>query len=288
LGNLQAAIEDLKQSTSRDPGNAEGFYRLGFFQVQHNQSLEGLDNLAAAVRLNPNQVSAVAQYGISRSVILGDYAALLETSARVLTLAPDPNNPEDYWNLGQAHEALGNLQQAEQAYTQAISIAQANGNPNYMRPYNTRAAVRYALGNIAGAEEDVSLIIERNRIDDLWSSVTFSGIAFDLGAVSFAFDFLESGLNRYPDNAILHIARGQLHYLQDDYVRARADFERAIRLDPGFAAAYFWRSRTQLNPQSAISDLDRAISISPTYVDARIERGAWYALAGDSLSLIHI
>ncbi|WP_416667520.1 tetratricopeptide repeat protein [Egbenema bharatensis] len=282
LGNFQAAIEDLAQTTRLSPGFADGFYRLGFVQVQHNQSRAGLENLRRAAELAPNNLSIIAQYGISRSLVLGDYLTSIEAAARVLTLTPDANNPEDYWHLGQAHGTLGNLQEAEEAYTQAITIAQANGNSDYIRPYITRSDIRYAVGNIAGADEDFSFIINRNRIDDLWSSVIFSGIAFDLGAVSFAYDFLQGGFNRYPDNAILHIARGQLHFLRDDYVQAKADFDRAIALDPDFAVAYFWRSRTQPNPQAAISDLDRAISINPTYVEARIERGAWYAFAGDS------
>ena len=282
LGNIQQAINDLVQFTRQVPNSAEGFYRLGFFQVQHNQSTAGLENLRRAVELDNDQLTFVAQYGISRSVILGDYVGLIETAVKVLSLTPEPNNSEDYWNLGQAHEVLGNLQQAEDAYTQAANIAQANGNFDYVRPYTSRTRIRYLRENIDGASQDIDLVIERNRLNDLWPVVTFSGIAYDFGNVPYARDLFIDGFNQYPNNAILHLNRGRFYLQLEAIDAAKADFDRAISLDQGFVSAYYWRSFVQPDAQSAISDLDRALAINPNYVDALVQRAGWLSGLGDN------
>ncbi|PSB18074.1 hypothetical protein C7B76_08860 [filamentous cyanobacterium CCP2] len=281
LGNVQQAINDLVQYTRRLPDSSEGFYRLGFFQVQHNQSTAGLENLRRATELNPNHFSAVAQYGISRSVLLGDYAAGIETAAKVLTLE-EPDNAEDYWNLGQAYQTLGNLRQAEQAYTQAINLAEASGNFNYVRPYIGRAVVRYLLQDISGSAVDIDAIGERNRLNDLWPVVAFSDIAYDFGNVPYARDLFANGFSQFPNNAILHLSRGILNLQLEAIDAAKADFDRAISLDQGFVSAYYWRSFVQPDPQSAISDLNRALTINPNYVDALVQRAGWLSELGDN------
>jgi hypothetical protein len=46
------------------------------------------------------------------------------------------------------------------------------------------------------------------------------------------------------------LASGQALYQQEDYVRARLQFQNALQIDPKFAAACLWKGKTELKLQN--------------------------------------
>lgn len=75
---------------------------------------------------------------------------------------------------------------------------------------------------------------------------------------------------------ISYIERGNFFVRVADLPDARADFEVAIQLSPGKAAAYVGRaivSKSGGKAAEALADLDRALAAEPSYWQAHIERG---------------
>jgi predicted O-linked N-acetylglucosamine transferase (SPINDLY family) len=78
-----------------------------------------------------------------------------------------------------------------------------------------------------------------------------------------------------PDSAEFHTARGNALYALRQYREAVASFDRAIRLNPGFAIAHSNRgsalSELQQYP-AALESFDRAIQLNPDYAEAHSNR----------------
>ena len=88
------------------------------------------------------------------------------------------------------------------------------------------------------------------------------------------------------------LASGQALYQQEDYVRARLQFQNALQIDPKFGVAQLWVGKTELklqNPRGAYGALNKAVELDPNLTEAQILLGDLLLMAKQlDLSLIHI
>src|SRR5262245_28334640 len=78
-------------------------------------------------------------------------------------------------------------------------------------------------------------------------------------------------IERSPTNAALHLRRGELHRVHQDWTLALADFSRAEQLDPSLANFDLERGRTLLDAGRAAEArvaLDHALARQPKRVEA--------------------
>ncbi|HLD48428.1 MAG TPA: tetratricopeptide repeat protein, partial [Desulfobaccales bacterium] len=78
------------------------------------------------------------------------------------------------------------------------------------------------------------------------------------------------------------LASGQALYQQEDYVRARLQFQNALQIDPKFAAAYLWKGKTELklqNPRGAYGALNQAVELNSNLTEAQILLGELFLMA---------
>jgi len=78
------------------------------------------------------------------------------------------------------------------------------------------------------------------------------------------------------------LASGQALYQQEDYVRARLQFQNALQIDPKFAPAYLWKAKTELklhNPRGAYGALNEAVELDPTLTEAQTLLGDLFLMA---------
>ena len=81
-----------------------------------------------------------------------------------------------------------------------------------------------------------------------------------------------------------HMRAGKKHYNAKRYLKARKEYNRAIRMRPQNANAFFWRGRTFLktnNHNKAIADFKKALSIRPGYLAAYDNLGWLYMKRGE-------
>jgi len=79
-----------------------------------------------------------------------------------------------------------------------------------------------------------------------------------------------------PRDAVLVLRRGELHRIRGDYAAARADFERARRLDPDLAAVDLCLGKMMIDagrPAEALRALDRFLAREPGHAGALAARG---------------
>jgi tetratricopeptide (TPR) repeat protein len=82
-----------------------------------------------------------------------------------------------------------------------------------------------------------------------------------------------------PLNARISFENGQRQFMLNRYTQAIPSFDRAIRLEPAFADAYFFRGKALAasgDRQRAILDFSQAIQLQPANPHPLLERGAAY------------
>ena len=139
---------------------------------------------------------------------------------------------------GQALLKAGKVQEAEAAFTQAVTAT-----PTDVDAWLGRFQARKAGGNMAGAEAD-----------------------------------LDHAVQLAPHNGTVLVDRGLFReQVQNDYKGAVEDFSSYLTLYPKAWAVYMDRGRAQMKAgalPAALADLDRALEIKPDYVTAFIGRGS--------------
>ncbi|MFC2188660.1 tetratricopeptide repeat protein [Peijinzhouia sedimentorum] len=94
-----------------------------------------------------------------------------------------------------------------------------------------------------------------------------------------ALNYLNRGVEAYPDNAQMHNLRGIAHFENMEYEAAVEDFTNSIKLDSTGYKPFFNRANAlrELDRNfDAIQDYNIAIRFEPTLKDAYINRGFMY------------
>ena len=69
------------------------------------------------------------------------------------------------------------------------------------------------------------------------------------------------------------LKHGKNLFEKKDYLGAQENFEKAIKLNPNLAEAYYFRGRVQLEHEKAVADFTKAIELKPDYAEAYFRRG---------------
>lgn len=178
-------------------------------------------------------------------------------------------NAEQVLFIGQNVLSMEDYMLSIQYFNQAIKA-----KPYLSDPYFFRALAKLYLEDFKGAEEDCTMAIERNKFKT--ESYKVRGFARqNLGKDSLAILDYDMGLQHNPeDKYFLYykaIAQSQLKKNDD----AEATFGKLLRIYPKFEDGYTARGRMRImrgDTVGALSDLDKAISISKNLTNAYLLR----------------
>ena len=181
--------------------------------------------------------------------------------------------------------------------------------PYLAEPYLYRAIAKFNLEDYRGAENDISLCLERNpflvlayqcrggarqnlqdytgAIQDYNKGLEFRpedrNMLINKGIVYMQLKEYERGVGVldtliavHPKFTQAYLVRGAAYAEKEDTLKAMADFDAAIRLDKYFAPSYGQRGILYFKLDSldlALADLNRAIHIDPFQVGYYINRG---------------
>lgn len=166
----------------------------------------------------------------------------------------------DHFDRGFAAAEAGDLQEAIQEYTEAISL-----DPNYAYAYNNRGN-RYAdLGQYEEAIADLNTAIKLDP-HDAAGYYNRGSCYYDSGQFLLALRDYTTASVLDPKDASTLNNRGSSLCMLGEYQQAIIDFTEAIALNPEYASAYnnraFAHAKTG-NPKAAIEDAKIALSLSP-------------------------
>jgi predicted O-linked N-acetylglucosamine transferase (SPINDLY family) len=262
-GDLARAEALYLQILDADPGLFGPRYYLGLMRLQQGRHDEACDFLEQAIKVYPNDIGALMNYGMAlRAAGRADKA--LEVFERVLAI--QPNMPEALYNRGVILADLSRFEIAVEAYDRALVIqpemaaAQVNRavalaamgrfddalagydrllamQPSNAVALNHRGLARRTLGRPAEAlaDYDRALSLKPDFIEAMYNR----GVALlDLERAADALAMFEAVAAAYQGNAEMWNNRGVALWNLKRPDEALASYERALALEPGFAEAW--------------------------------------------------
>ncbi|MCL5074461.1 MAG: tetratricopeptide repeat protein [Chloroflexi bacterium] len=299
LGQEEAQT-DLEQAIKLGPTPAEWHAQLG--QLYESKSLweKALSEYQEAIRGRPQQTVYLRHASrILRRLRRSSEA--LKMMEEALSLAP--TEAANYAELGAIHLQRGDLREAMRCYAQALKIAPGQ------RDYELDIAIMYKLrGRYASAQERMQRIISEEstyapahyqlailyeeqglleealaeletalklsrEADYLYAAARVSRL---LGHGDQAVTYVQTGLERFPYEAMLHYEAAHLAESESSWDKALAAYERAVALERKgvFYADMAGLLRRMNRLDEAINALKMAMSLEPG-------RASWHSALGE-------
>lgn len=262
-GDLARAEALYLQILGADPRLFGPRYYLGLMRLQQGRHNDACDFLGQAVKISPNEIGALMNYGMALSAA-GRAQEALEAFDRVLAI--QPNLTDALYNKGVALAGLMRFELAVEAYDQVLVIqpemAAAMVNravalaamdrfddaliaydrllamqPSNVMALNNRGLARRTLGRPAEAlaDYDRALSFKPDFIEAMYNR----GVALlDLERAADALAMFDAVATAYQSNAEMWNNRGVALWNLKRPDDALASYERAMALEPGFAEAW--------------------------------------------------
>lgn len=207
--------------------------------AEYNQSTLSAHKLAFGLTKEINQISP-------------------KKSAEILmrmesTLEKNPNNPFNYLYIGILNERLGNFDEAEKSYQEAVNL-----DPTFGFAYLNLANVLY-LKMMEASERPINHEpnITRGDMEDQKETE----VEYNIPDLQQAVNYYNQALQIYPNLGFLYYNRANLFNKMQNYMAAIEDYNKAISLQPNMAEAYYNKGLTLLllkDNEAACPNLSKA------------------------------
>jgi len=260
--------------------------------------------LSQAIELNPNEPSyrflesyiagmAAARnlFNLDRPLTKGELDQSHDALAKAIFLEKQaPGEPESAILRGQIYAALKDYERARDSISLAINRIRLNHNEPPSSVFTTASAGLHSVFDAIG----VTMLANRMGGSSTKRAAGFS----EKGSLSFAYvrlalieskqghqkiamNHLETALKIDPDSKWANLWKGVFYGEQKRWTEARAQYDKALAIDPRFDLAYYNRGWTYLmekprDYKSARSMFQKALSVNPDYKEANYGLGMVY------------
>ncbi len=304
------ALEKVSVVLTKSPNNKKALLRRGRIDYSKRKDYNGF-HLHKADTLYPND-SEVYEYLGRYFYTIGDFEDAIKYIDRAILIIPD--DPNLHHKKAIFHEAVNEIQQAENAYNNSVlydiknALRYENRSSFYinffqdykkalidieyaikLEPINQhlwykRGYINYYLGNENQAIIDFrkALAIDSNLID----GITWIGKIFELKKDYYsAIAEYEKGIvleKSNPQAAVFcYFNRAGIYTKQNKLDEALRDYQKVIELDDKNGDWFYHRANFYLNViqdyNNALIDYSKAIELNPTNLDYLYARGDLYA-----------
>jgi tetratricopeptide (TPR) repeat protein len=236
-GRLDEADRLYRQILAALPGHFDSMHLSGVIAFQRGHHVEALEQIDAAIRINP---TAAAAYNNRGTVLtgLGRSSEALASHDRAIEL--DPRFVDAHYNRGNLLRELGRLDDAVRSYDQALAA-----NPRHPVALNNRGN---ALKRLDRYEEALASYASALAIKpDYVEALNNRGNALkELGRHAEALASYDLALSLKPDQLDALTNRGACLLELHEFADASHSFEKALAIDPDHAGALWNRSLCRL------------------------------------------
>jgi tetratricopeptide (TPR) repeat protein len=205
----------------------------------------------------------------------GEWASVLSYMQQVSTL--EPNAPDIYYYIGEAHRFQQRYTEAIVAYNQAIEISPIFA-PAYLG--RARAALSISTGRWAAATQDLETALSYDpNLGDAY--LELAQIDLDHRSHQDVLDRLEPAARLLPDSPLLYYYRAQAYLRIEEPELALADALRVQQLDKTFLPGYRLIGEVYQQVGDSTKALD-ALQTYTRYEEQDAEAYYWLGLAYQS------
>ena len=246
------------------PESAESWVFRGDLLRSEGKSEEALAAYRKAAILQPANVSA-------RKMLAATLLRKEQPQSATYVLEPLLAQPTDDAELlslaGQAYLQIGQVRKALQFLERAVALD----------PANARIRTGLGLTRLAGGER-------RLAVDDLEAAVALKATdtraenylimaLVARGETSKALQAAQALEQKQPNKSVTHLLKGAVFLAQQDFVRARASFERSLALQPAYfpaAAALAQIDLREKNAEAARGRMEGVLKHDKKNLDAML------------------
>lgn len=189
-----------------------------------------------------------------------------------------PRNRQLMFNKAIAQHDTGDTAGADSTYTLLLKYY-----PGFDSGYLGRARLRLATADTVGAMDDIdrALAINKNSVN---AYIMRADVAINRdNDFDRALADMNDAVRLEPRMAGLYVNRAYLRYRLDDFFGAMADYDYSIELDPLNETAIFNRALLEMETSAndkALADLDRVLALDPSNTRAYYNRAIVNNLKG--------
>jgi tetratricopeptide (TPR) repeat protein len=266
-------VTQAAAAIAANPETASPYLDRGKLMLDTMRFDEAIKDFDQAIALEPKNATAIADRGMAR-VWKGD----LEAAAKDLdaAFAIDPKNVVVLCARGMIAQQKGASRDAISAYTAALQI-----EPNSGFALGHRAEAARAIGDNDAALRDASSALKQQpRWIELY--LLRANILRSQGKREEALSEAASVTAANPDNSYAHVVAANIYGAFHKDTEAMQSYDRAIALKP---EAYVYLNRSLRRPKGDLAgrraDLDAALKLDPSFIDAIAEKANIQADNGD-------
>jgi tetratricopeptide (TPR) repeat protein len=265
LGDGDSAMREYRAGMSKFPKDKRNYQkRVIEVLMRQGKRKEAADLNAQILKEDPKDADC---RGLAATFLLdqGDVTRALTELQAVVTQAPD--NPVARYNLGRAHAAKGEWEQARQAFQKAIELKQ-----DFLVPRLALAQLQVLRGEFDAAMGSTQAIL---KLDPQNSTAHMIESAALLGQKKYdeSRALLNTMLKANPDSPDINFQLGVTGLLEKKYKESEDSFRKAFQLNPansrglvGLVEIYL----AQNKPDAALSAIQAEVDKAPNRQDLRM------------------
>ncbi|MEO8379215.1 MAG: tetratricopeptide repeat protein [Acidobacteriota bacterium] len=261
------AVADYDAILEMQPGHAEALERRGALHLGNGDRAKATADFQALLAIDPKNEKAIEALSTLKPRSAGDYMKVAQTKANAQqwdeairayddALRIEPGNAGAYAGRASAHANKGAKERAYADYAKAIQLdpkaAGAYGGRAYLyesQGDHARAIADYSRSiEVADATDKVTRILAYTNRGDIYSRQNQTAVAIADYDQAIAVAATDSMFN-YVLGPDAYLGRGKLHAAAGKKDLARADFRKALELNPKHDAVQ--AELTKLDPPAA-------------------------------------
>ncbi len=223
-GKSPDALQFIQAQIDRDPNNAALYLLQGQSYLQEKRLTDAERSFSRCVELDKQSLTGFIMLGQVEQA-QGRSTDAVASYQRAIAIAP--NNAGLYTTLGATYEGQGNWQEAQTAYQRALGL-----EPEQALAANNLAYLLLEHGGNVNVALTLAQTARRGLPDLANTADTLAWAYFHNGAFSVAAPLLEDAVKKAPDNSSYRYHLGLTYQNLNDSARARAELQKAIRIDP--------------------------------------------------------
>lgn len=266
--NLEAydeALRDLNHAISIDSMRPAYYHLLADVFLDYarpNDSRRAIEVLKLATKRFPGRIPTLLKLS-EFQLIVKKHSDALTTLDQILQI--DPQNAEAFFMAGRVALDKGDTTAAIASFQKSVKINADNADAwtflgRIFSSRNNPEAVQYFQNALRVDSNDIEVRLQL-------------GMYYKRrGEFDQAFKIYRDIIIRNPDYSDAYFDMGMIYLELDSLPKAYTNFDIAIKTDPIFIKAYYWRgvtSEAQGNLSAALADYRQASGMSPDFVEAK-------------------
>lgn len=265
LDGFDEALADLQTAMSIDSMKPEYYHLLADVLIDYarpNDSKRAIDVLKLAAQRFPERIPTLLKLS-EFQLIVRQHGDALATLDRIFRL--QPQHPEAFFMAGRVALDMGDTTKALASFKKAVQYDAENADAwmfmgrIYLNQDNPLAL--QCFDNVLRVD---STNLEAREFKAIFHKVR--------GEFDQAFDIYRDIVRRNPDYSNAYFDMGMIYLELDSMSKAYDHFNLAVKTDPLFVMAYYYRGLTSElmgNPEAARADYMQASKMSPNYAEPK-------------------